>query len=56
MFVKRTDGQLDTSLLKKLGLLDIPKSYAEFKVQCHGSASVMRLFPTYLYSERPTWT
>jgi hypothetical protein len=49
MFVKRTDGQLDTSLLKKLGLLDIRKSYVELQIQRHGSASVMRLLPKYLY-------
>jgi hypothetical protein len=49
MFVKRTDGQPETSLLRKLGLLDIPRSYVEFRIQRHGSASVMRLLPKYLY-------
>jgi hypothetical protein len=49
MFVKRGDGRPDTSILRRLGLLDFPKSYMEFTIQHHRTAPALRLSPTYLY-------
>jgi hypothetical protein len=49
LFVKRTGEQPDPSILIKLGLLDLPKSYLEFVVQRHRSSSAVRLSPSFVY-------
>jgi hypothetical protein len=49
MFVKRIPGPYNYSLLRTLGLLDLPKSYFELSVERHPSSSVIRLKPLYAY-------
>jgi hypothetical protein len=49
LFVKNRENQHDMHILTKLGLLDLPKSYFEFRVRHHGSAPAFRLEPMTAY-------
>jgi hypothetical protein len=49
MFVKTQGGQLDVSVLKTLGLIDLPNSYLEFRFERHPAAEAFRLTPKVAY-------
>jgi hypothetical protein len=49
IFVKSIAGQSDFESLKRLGLVDLPNSYIEFRFERHASAEAFRLKPTIAY-------
>jgi hypothetical protein len=49
MFLKIDHSEVDSSALKALGLVDLPNSYFEFKLDRHSTADAMRLTPKVAY-------
>jgi hypothetical protein len=49
LFTKRNGGQIDLSTIQKLGLLDLPMSYLEFRIERHPSGEAFRLKPVVSY-------
>jgi hypothetical protein len=49
IFVKSDAGQLDFTTLRRLGLVDLPNSYMEFRFDRHASAEAFRLKPLIAY-------
>ena len=49
IFVKKTSGPADVSVLQRLGLLDYPTAYFELRVEKHSGADALRLIPLVAY-------